>query len=191
MASPQIIPELFVPGSEFTHAELSAMVLDGVLCPVYGNAYRSSSASNTPALRANALMSQVPASAASKSALSRHCAAWVYGVAPPPRIIDVNVDSAQRCGAISASTGVVIHEVKLGRFDVQRIAGMQITSPLRTAVDIACYALPMDAQAILLAFDSSAEFPCPLQSVLHALEVSAHFRGRRKGLNLLENMSKN
>lgn len=186
MDFPENHQELLLPSTAISLAELSAMTLDGVLQRVYGTAFRSVAVEETPQLRASAMFTQVPASAVSRTALARLSAAWVYGASPPPRNISLAVDSSHRCGALPSGSGAVIHEVKLGPYDVELLGGAHITSILRTAVDVACWEAPEDAVPVLLAFHHASTLRCALENVEHALRASPHFKGRRKGLATLK-----
>lgn len=71
----------------------------------------------------------------------RHTAAWIYGVAPEPR-------RHQFCVVIGARTTALwspraqVREIVRTPDDVNTVSGVRVTTPLRTAVDLARYTPP-------------------------------------------------
>ena len=49
------------------------------------------------------------------------------------------VDANRRISSLRAIRGCTFHEVRLGPFDVVSLGGLMVSSPLRTAVDIALH----------------------------------------------------
>jgi hypothetical protein len=65
-------------------------------------------------------------------------AAWIYGVAPEPRRHQFCVLIGARTTAVR-SPRVQVREIVRSPDDVRTIAGVRVTTPLRTAVDLARY----------------------------------------------------
>ncbi|MDJ0336960.1 type IV toxin-antitoxin system AbiEi family antitoxin [Cryobacterium sp. PH31-O1] len=92
----------------------------------------------------------------------RLTAAWIYGVAPEPR-------RHQFCVVIGARTTALwspraqVREIVRTPEDVHTIAGVRITTPLRTAVDLARYTPPSASSAS----SSSNELTALLARLLH------------------------
>lgn len=176
---------VYAPTAVFSVGELAAMSLDKDLVKVYGDAYRCTSIDESPQMRAAALMTQVPASLASRAAIGWLSAAWVYGAAPPPQKIDLLVDIDNRTGALPSRSGCRLHEVKLPRNDLIRLGGTLVTSTLRTAVDVACTAAEDEAAVTLRTLAAIPTYGCHFETVLLALKHTPHRKGRRRALALV------
>jgi hypothetical protein len=128
--SPRLAPVLSVldlPLAELCSARLDGEVyeVDACYCPVDELA--------SPWLRAAALAAQVP----SRLIAERSTAAWVHGaVRTPPRTHEYCVDTVARCHP-PALRNVRIREVVLDDRDTVVLAGLRVTTPLRTLCDIA------------------------------------------------------
>lgn len=75
----------------------------------------------------------------------RLTAAWIYGVAPEPRRHQFCVLIGARTTAVW-SPRVQLREIVRSPDDVCTIAGVRVTTPLRTAVDLARYPPPSTAE---------------------------------------------
>lgn len=179
---------IIVPGLEFTIAELYAMCSQGVLVSVIGEAFRPISVPESMDLRAAALVHHVPPGLAGRAALGRLSAAWVYGCSPPPALISLLINSAHRSTALPPSSGCVLHEVRLGPFDVEQRGGALLTSAIRTAVDVATHETPEVSIGVLNALSIRAELNCPLGRIRQALVDAVHIPGKRAALELLGGM---
>jgi hypothetical protein len=69
----------------------------------------------------------------------RLTAAWIYGCAKPPERLSLLVDAKHRISSVRGARGCNLHEVRLGQLDVVSLGGMLVSSPLRTAADIALH----------------------------------------------------
>lgn len=181
---------LFVPGRLFTLAELHAMKIDGVLWPIIGDAFRPVTVAETVPLRAAALAYQIPAALLHRAALSQLSAAWVYGCAPPPKVVSLVQDHTGKSASLPPFSGCTLREVTLERFDLQSLGDTLVTSPLRTAVDIARTAPLGVARAALLRLSQAATLNCPLGRIQQALGTARNIPGKIRGQALLEEMLK-
>ncbi|MDQ6752608.1 MAG: hypothetical protein M3017_04135 [Actinomycetota bacterium] len=162
---------LLSPGRSFSRTELRAMSLDGVLAPVFADAYTQASLPHTPALRARAVALALPANLADRAVIGRLSAAWIYGCSAAPARISLLIDVGHRVAALRPWSGCILHEVSLGRFDAVSLAGTPVTTPLRTAVDLA---LHLDAESCLpalRAISRDASLGCPLGLIRQALKA--------------------
>ncbi len=118
--------------SDFAAPELSALVLDG-------EAYRVDDCVapldeiSGPVQRATALAAEIPA----RLIAEQHSAAWIWGAQfRPPRRHEVCADITARArpalGALLA-----LREVVLLHDDTIVLAGLAVTTPMRTAIDLA------------------------------------------------------
>lgn len=113
-------------------AEQQAMRLDGELYRL-ADGYVSIAVPDGPAVRAAAALSQRPA----RLIAARATAAWIWGaLSAPPRRGEYLVDLAARWRPVPAE-GIDVVESVIHAGDAVRIAGVSVTSPLRTAIDLA------------------------------------------------------
>jgi hypothetical protein len=68
-------------------------------------------------------------------------AAWIYGAAPEPTQHRVCVDTRARA-VIASSSRLAVRELRRVRDDSQVVGGQQVTTPLRTAIDLAKWDSP-------------------------------------------------
>lgn len=176
---------LFHAGDIFTSAELQAMRLDGLVSLVFGDSYLRSDFREDAATRSQAAARSVPRSIRPRVALGRSCAAWIYGCAPPPALISLVTDHRRRTTALPPFTPAVMHQVALGPFDVNMVGGVSVTTPLRTALDIAVHGEDHDAVAILQAIGRAPELDCPLRLVEAALVNTSRVPGKTRALTRL------
>ncbi|MFK0006044.1 hypothetical protein ACIQTZ_03260 [Paenarthrobacter sp. NPDC090520] len=151
-----VLHELYSAPRIFTWPELQSMASDGILSPLYGKSYAASGSAVTPRLRARAAALAVPERMRTKVVAGRLTAAWIYGCARPPRSLTLLVDAKHRISSIRGARGCSLHEVRLGQFDVVSLGGLLVSSPLRTAADIA---LHVEAEHALPALSSLLEKP--------------------------------
>ncbi|MFE4195163.1 hypothetical protein ACFRJ9_04790 [Paenarthrobacter sp. NPDC056912] len=133
------IHELYSPGRIFTWPELQSMAYDGILLPLYGKSYAAPGIAVTARLRARAAALTVPDKIRTKVVAGRLTAAWIYGCAQPPEQMSLLVDAKHRISSLRSTKGCSLHEVRLGQLDVVSLGGMLVSSPLRTAADIALH----------------------------------------------------
>jgi len=113
-------------------AELTAARLDGELYSLV-DAFCPVDELETPALRARALLS----GRSPRLIAELGTAAWVWGAMPVvPTAHEFCADLAARA-RLAPSSGVVVRELVLDPDDVVEFAGARVTTPLRTAVDLA------------------------------------------------------
>jgi hypothetical protein len=125
--------------SDFATPELGALVLDG-------EAYRVDECVapldeiDGPILRAAALAAQLPA----RLIAEQHSAAWIWGAQPQPPVrhevcADITARARPAVGALlSVREVVLLHE------DTLPIAGILVTTPMRTAIDLARFVADWD-----------------------------------------------
>lgn len=162
------------------------MAMDGLIRPVYGASYILCEVPDSPALRALAAAQCIPASLRDRSAMGRATAAWIYGCASPPDKLSLLTDRRRRTTALRPFSDAVLHEVALGPLDVVMVGGIKVTTPLRTAMDIALHGTDDDAIAILSRLGLHAQFSCPLQHVAATLNSLARAPGKHRALARLQ-----
>lgn len=128
--SPRLAAVLSV--ADFPAAELAALRLDGEVYAV-DDCMSPVDELCTPQSRAAALAAQLPP----RLIVEQLSAAWVWGaLATPPDRHHVCVDIGARTRP-SGLHRMVIREVVIDGEDITELAGLALTSPLRTAIDLA------------------------------------------------------
>ena len=113
-------------------SELWAACRDGELVPLSSSAFIFADLPQTPAVRALAVQPVL----GHRMIIERRSAAWVHGaLRRAPRIHTVAVRYEHRSRASHDLT--TVREVVLRRGDTTTIAGIEVTTELRTAVDLA------------------------------------------------------
>lgn len=112
-------------------AELSSARLDGELYPL-GEYWCPIDEPEGPPVRARAAGLLVPPRAIAE----RMTAAWIYGIRPEPSRHQFCVDLGARTH-VPPSPRLQLREVHCGPEDTLSIAGLRVTTPLRTVVDLA------------------------------------------------------
>lgn len=176
---------LFHGGTLFSHVELQAMRLDGLMVHVCGQSYVRTDQPSTPAIRAQSAINAVPRSLHRRVALARQSAAWVYGCAPAPAVVSLVTDHRRRTTALPAFSEAVMHQVTLGPCDLSTIGGVGVTSPLRTALDVAIHGQDAWAVEALKNIAAAPELRCPLRLVILSLENSTRVPGKSRALGRL------
>ena len=120
--------------------ELRVVLLD-VVAP--------SSVRDTFTLRLAALRLVLPpAVRAAKAVVCLDTAVWLFAGGPPPTRVDVAVPTSSRPRAM----GLRVHELVYAAGDLWApLPGDPVTSPARTAADVACRRTPADAVPVLAA----------------------------------------
>lgn len=184
------LPSLLVPGAQFTLPELHAMKLDGVLAQMYGEAFRPVDVPETAGLRAAALAHHVPANLLRRAAVAQLSAAWVYGCAPPPRPIALLLPPGGKSAQLPLLSGCTLRQVLLPDSDVHVLSGLRLTVPLRTALDVARAAPEPLARTVLANMAGESGLGCGPDRVRTGLLAAVCVPGRRRGLELLEDMAR-
>jgi len=127
-----VSPFLFFPGERLSLAELTAACLDGVLVAI-GGGYMPADAVETAWMRARSL---APLTGRRLAAV-RVSAAWVHGGvhAEPARHHLQRAD--QRRARVPRDPRVIHHDALLDPADTVLIAGVSVSSPVRTMSDLA------------------------------------------------------
>ena len=113
-------------------SELWAACCDGELVPLSSSAFVFADVPQTPVVRALAVRPVL----ARRTIIERHSAAWVHGaLTTPPRLHTIAVRYANRSSA--SRRLAIVREVALRPGDTMTIGGIEVTTPLRTAVDLA------------------------------------------------------
>lgn len=160
---------LFVPGEGFAAHELDRMREEGLLRRVLSQVHVAADLPDDGATRARAAAALVERTAAAlvmrDGVLGHRSAAWVHAaIDEAPAVVDVLRD---RAVWMPSSSCVRVHAARLRPTDVQRIAGVEVTSPLRTATDLARWLSPHESMPLLVRLLDDHHLPP--SAVLHRL----------------------
>ena len=158
------------------------MASDGVLVKLSQRGYLPPGAASTPQLRARAAACTIPAPIRQRVVAGRMTAAWIYGCAAEPDRMALLVDASRRISSLRAVRGCSFHEVRLGPFDVVSLGGLMVSSPLRTAVDIALHVEPDRALPALAALLAAPELDVRLRLLIRAVNATPRMPHKRSAL---------
>ncbi len=178
-------PELYAPGTLFSWPELQAMAADGVLIRLFQRGYLPPGARATPHLRARAVALAIPRAVRARVVAGRMTAAWIYAGTQEPDRLALLVDAGHRISSLRSMRGCTLHEVRLGPFDVVNFGGMLVSSPLRTALDIALHVEADRAVPALRGLLERPELGVRLRLLRIAIDASPRLPHKRAALEKL------
>lgn len=172
----------------FSASELQAMVNDGLLIHLFGATYLRAGARPGPQIRARAIAGELPAALRERAVIGRQSALWIHTGGMAPAKINLLVDHKRRTSALRPFSGCQLHEVHLAAADVALVSGadIRVTTPLRTAVDMALYAPEGEAAPAVRLLSSHPLLDCPLESVRARLEAMVRVPRKRAALALVD-----
>ncbi|MDR6415852.1 type IV toxin-antitoxin system AbiEi family antitoxin [Pseudarthrobacter sulfonivorans] len=183
--SPPHHPELYSPGQMFTWPELQTLAADGVLSRFHQHGFTLPDVRVSAQLRARAAANAVPAAVRQRVVAGRMTAAWIYGCADEPDRLALLVDAKRRISSLRSTRGCTLHEVRLGPFDVVSMGGLMVSSPLRTAVDIALHVDAHRALPALAGLLARPEKDVRLRLLVLAIEATPRVPHKRAALEKL------
>jgi hypothetical protein len=183
--SPPQLPDIYSPGRPFTWPELQALAADGVLSRFQQHGYTLPDVQVSAQLRARAAAHAVPAAVRQRVVAGRMTAAWIYGCAEEPDKLALLVDAKRRISSLRNTRGCTLHEVRLGPFDVVSMGGLMVSSPLRTAVDIALHVDAHRALPALAGLLARPEADVRIRLLVLAIEATPRVPHKRAALEKL------
>lgn len=178
-------PELYAPGRPFAGPELQALAADGLLARFHQHGYTLPGVAASAQLRARAAAGTVPPAVRQRVVAGRMTAAWIYGCAAEPDRLALLVDTKRRVSGLRNTRGCTLHEVKLGPFDVVSMGGLMVSSPLRTALDIALHVDAQQAIPTLAGLLARPQQDVRLRLLVLAIEASPRVPHKRAALEKL------
>jgi hypothetical protein len=170
---PLVLSELDLP-----LPELLAARLDGELFRVDG-AFAPLDEVEQPAHRAHAILDTAPP----RFIAEQHSAAWVWGaIAVPPAPHQFCVDIAARVSG-SPARHKRVREVVIGPHEIASFGGAKVTTPLRTAVDLARFSVRFGAeeQRAVVALSVAARFT--IDDCVEELEGRRNLPNKRQAVD--------
>ncbi|WP_181037508.1 type IV toxin-antitoxin system AbiEi family antitoxin [Arthrobacter sp. ZGTC412] len=181
-------PELYAPGMPFASPELQSLASDGLLERFHQHGYTVPGAKASPQLRARAAAGAVPAAVRQRVVAGRMTAAWIYGCAGEPDRLALLVDAKRRVSSLRNTKGCTLHEVKLGPFDVVSLGGLMVSSPLRTALDVALHVEADRAIPTLEGLLARPQNDVRLRLLVLAIEASPRVPHKKAALEKLSRL---
>lgn len=178
--------QLFTAGAAFSHPELQAMAMDGLVRRVYGMSYLMTGIAESPGLRALSALNALPPTLRDRATLGRATAAWVLDCAAAPEKLSVLTDRRRRTSALRPFSDAVMHEVALGPMDIVVIGGVRVTTPMRTAMDIALHGNVATCGETLRRLGLHPRLGCSLERVSLMLETISRAPGKSRALARLQ-----
>lgn len=172
----------------FTLNELQAMRLRGVLREVLPGAYVTSAISDTPSTRAQVAAVVAAEYLGRHSALCRRTAAWVYGCASMPGELELVVPRYHRPCPPTARMTLRMSEGIVDEEQICTLGGVNVTSPLRTAMDVAFNSELEQAFAILRSIHGAPRLRCGYPRMLEQVESSVRRPGRLRALAIIRRL---
>jgi hypothetical protein len=182
-------PELYAPGMPFAGPELQSLATDGLLARLHHNGYTLPEVQGSPQLRARAAAGGVPQAVRQRVVAGRMTAAWIYGCAAEPDRLALLVDAKRRVSSLRNTRGCTLHEVRLGPFDVVSLGGLMVSSPLRTALDVALHVEAERAIPALAALLARPQQDVRLRLLVLAIEASPRVPHKRGALEKLASLA--
>ncbi len=165
-------PPPFVLGGREGMPEAGRLAHEGVLRRVVDEVYVPADVQDAPALRAAAVHALVSVALLSAApVICWEAAGWVYCGGPAPERVDLAVPAPASRSLVRAP--LALHEMRMARADLREVGAtrLRITSPARTAVDLA-RRLPHERALTMmdeLAVDAGLTPPA-LLARLHAMQ---------------------
>ncbi|MBV1778405.1 hypothetical protein KRR55_04655 [Paeniglutamicibacter sp. ABSL32-1] len=178
-------PQVILVDEPFTLNELQALRLRGSLREMLPGAYVSVLHPDNSATRARVAAAVAGEQLASGRALCKVTAAWVYGCAPMPRELDIVVPRYHRPCAPTSRMILRLSEGTLDEEQICTVGGVAVTSPLRTAMDIAFNSELRESLPVLAAINSSARLRCGYPQMLEQISTQVRRPGRRRALGAI------
>lgn len=174
---------LYVPGERLSQTELSAARIDGHVVEV-GDAYIPADLVEGPDVRASTVAALVRAG----TAACNQTAAWIHGAGDlPPGVHHVKRCVDRRIRPVTSSR-VVFHDTMIPAADVQTLAGVAVTSPARTMLDLAT-TLHRDPRVLPWMDLLAVACPGTPEAALDALQDLRRVPGSRMGSAALQRLA--
>ncbi|MBT2486002.1 MULTISPECIES: type IV toxin-antitoxin system AbiEi family antitoxin [unclassified Microbacterium] len=173
---------LYLPGARLSQSELSSARIDGHVVEV-GDAYIPADLIEDADVRAQSLIRLVrPGTAASGPT-----AAWVHGAGDAPPVVHHVKRSVERRLRPHTSARLVFHDSLLAASDVQRLGGIDVSTPERTMLDLAT-TLHRDPRVMLWIQRLALIFPELPAAAGDRLRAMRRVPGSRVALSALERL---
>lgn len=179
---------ILVADAPMTANELQAMLHERVIWQVLPGAYASIAHPDGPEVRAKAAAALAAGRLRAGSAIGRLSAAWIHGCAPPPAELEILVPRFHRLAAASEPLRIALSETRLPAEDVVQVGGSPVTSPVRTALDIAFHCPEPTARMVLTRMVNHPSLHCPRGRLLELIEAAERRPGKLHARELVSRL---
>ncbi len=139
------------PRHDFTAAEMSSLRRDGLVRELLPQVWAAASLGDTSELRAVAAKHTIGRALLPRVVVGWASAAWVYGWGTEPCRLEVLIDQSKRTTSTHrAYPHLLIHEVQDPLDRSLSLAGVFVSDPVRTVLDVARHCGDEDARRILV-----------------------------------------
>ncbi|GAA4378386.1 type IV toxin-antitoxin system AbiEi family antitoxin [Paeniglutamicibacter cryotolerans] len=185
---PELRSMIMLAGHPFSHGELRAMEHQGIIREVLPGTFVGAAQPDTAAIRAGAAAVIAGPRMGPHGIIGRRSAAWVYGCWPMPTELEVLVARYHRPNAQVPLLKIKLSESAVDDTELCMLGGVAVTSPLRTATDVAFNSPPDAARSILAAMDGIPRLGCRLETVRDAVALFHRRPGRIRALALVDKL---
>lgn len=179
---------IYQPGEPFTAPELAVLRSEGTLRAVLPGAYVCAVRPDTAEARTAAVASFLSPRFRESAVIGRLTAAWVHGCHPVPCELELVVARFHRLPLHRGEIGMALHECLLDDEEVLRIGQMQVTTPVRTALDVAFHAPEDTARRVLARMLGARGGGCGRDQLLEAIAATGRRPGKRAALDLVHGL---
>jgi predicted transcriptional regulator of viral defense system len=134
---PVVLDAADAPGVPCHPHEIARLVERSWLRPLLPGVYLAADVPRTPAVRAAAVREVLPAEVLAAGILCAGTAVWLHCGGEPPWPLDVVVPRRGGGPRLRGVAGLRVHEHRLYAQDTELVAGLTVTTAVRTAVDLA------------------------------------------------------
>lgn len=132
------------------------MVLEGQILPLVGPVHVTAGIPVTRRFRAHALLMITPTALSAAGALHGETAAWFFSCAPAPErlrfMIHRDHRTTMRCPSSTAHMPWEVRQLVYPPWEIDHFHGLRVSTPVRTAADLACSASSGTLAALELMF---------------------------------------
>lgn len=181
-------PWLVIAGLHLTQAEALLLTARGLLVPHVNSVYGS--APPCPESRATAAALHLRPMSRQRAVLHRLTAAWIYGCAPPPALLECTAFGPSGLTLDPVESTFVHHRyTTYTKYEALRIGPLRVTTPLRTCVDLAAFAQDKRGDAALATMLRAPGLGCAPETVCAALDAVPRLAFRKRALRRIHALS--
>ncbi|WP_372699175.1 hypothetical protein [Arthrobacter sp. JSM 101049] len=173
------------PGHPFTAPELAVLCAEGTLRLVLPGTFVCAAVDDSPALRSAAVAALVGPRLREDAVIGRLTAAWVHGHHPMPAGLELLVTRFHRLPLHRDGLRTALHECLLQESEIDREPPMAVTTPLRTALDLAFHGEPVSARRAISRMLVARHSHCRREQLLEAIQATGRRPGKRAALELV------
>ncbi|MGK4064674.1 hypothetical protein AB0Y14_01215 [Rothia sp. HC945] len=181
-------PSLVIAGLHLTEAEALLLTARGLLVPHVNSVYGSTPP--CPESRATAAALHLRPLSRQRAILHRLTAAWIYGCAPPPALLECTAFGPSGLTLDPVESAFVRHRyTTYTTYEALRIGPLRVTTPLRTCVDLAAFGQDKHGDTALATLLRAPGLGCAPETVCAALEAVPRLAFRKRAVRRVHALS--